>query len=127
MSRPDGAVLIGNSFPLVLIRRRVSIAPFSPEDLQRRLASAEKIFSFWGHRNTLPAAEAFLGIPLAPGRERPAIALDEEKFPVIDGKRFTECFVLSPDYRPGFRPAIGQEVEPDQISGWQCLKIQWEM
>ena len=127
MNHPDGSVLIGNSFPLVLIRRRVSIAPVSPEDLRRCLASAEKIVSFWGHRNTLPAAEAFLGIPLTPERERPAISLDEEKFPVMDGKRFTECFVLSPDYRTGFRPAIGQEVTPDQISGWHCLKIQWEM
>ena len=127
MNLPADKVLIGNSFPLVLIRRRVTIAPVPGKESRQRLLSAGKVVSFWGHLNTLPAAEAFLGIPLAPGRERPAIALDEEKFPVIDGKRFTECFVLSPDYRPGFRPAIGQEVEPDQISGWQCLKIQWEM
>ena len=126
MSLPADKVLIGNSFPLVLIRRRVTIAPVPGKEIRQRLLSAGKVVSFWGHLNTLPAAEAFLGVPLAPERERPALTLDEEKFPVLDGARFTECHVLSPDYRTGFRPAIGQEVSADEISGWQCLKIRWE-
>jgi hypothetical protein len=36
-----------------------------------------------------------------------------------------ECWVLSPDYPPGFRPAIGEEVTDDKIIGWQVLKIKW--
>ena len=127
MSCPGDTVLIGNSFPVVLIRRKVTITPVPEQVVRQRLRSAGKVVSFWGHLNTLPAAEAFLGIPLTPARDRPAISLDAEKFPVLDGERFTECFVLSPDYRTGFRPAIGQEVMPDQISGWQCMRIQWEM
>ncbi len=31
----------------------------------------------------------------------------------------------SPDYTPGFRPAIGEEVTPEQISGWQILRLFW--
>ena len=127
MSHPDGAVLIGNSFPMVLIRRRVTIAPVSEKEVRQRLLSAGKVVSFWGHLNTLSAAEAFLGIQLKPPQERPAITLDEEKLTVLDGERFIECFVLSPDYRTGFRPAVGQEVTQDNISGWHCLKIQWEV
>ncbi|MBO4632276.1 MAG: hypothetical protein J5858_10165, partial [Lentisphaeria bacterium] len=117
MSLPADKVLIGNSFPLVLIRRRVTITPVPEQVVRQRLCSAGKVVSFWGHLNTLPAAEAFLGIPLTPARDRPAISLDEDQFPVLDGKRFTECFVLSPDYRNGFRPSIGQEVPLDQIAG----------
>ena len=128
MNRLDNKILIGNSFPLALIRRRVTITPIPEKELRDRLAAAEKVVSSWGHLNTLPAAEAFLGIPLTPSRERPAVSLDEAKFPVLEGERFAECFILSPDYcQNGFRPAIGQEVAPDAIAGWQCLKIQWEM
>ena len=126
MSRCAEDILIGNSFPFVLIRRKVTVSPIPDEELRKRLASAGKIVSFWGHGNTLAAAEAFLGVPLAPERERPALSLDDEKFPVLDGERFTECFVLSPDYRTGFRPAIGQEVAADDISDWRCLEIRWE-
>jgi hypothetical protein len=57
--------------------------------------------------------------------ERPAITLSDDNFPQLDGSTFEECWVFSPDYKAGFRPKIGQEVEEKNIIGWQVLKIRW--
>ncbi len=119
------SVLIGNSFPLSLIRRNVRIELVGREEL---LASLEnrQIASFWGHSNTLAAVYAWLGVDLTPKTERPALGLSNNKLPELDGVEYHACFILSPDYRPGFRPAIGIEVDAAAILGWQVLKIIWE-
>ena len=114
--------LIGNSFPLSLIRRRVVITPCGLEELQQLLAERE-IVSFWGHRNTLEAVKQCLGYDLTPHVDRPALTLSAAGLPVYEGEVFGECWVLSPDYRDSFRPAIGIEVTPEQILGWQCLLL----
>ena len=115
-------ILIGNSFPLSLIRRQVVITPCVLDELRQQL-SVNEIVSFWGHRNTLAAVNRCLGADLAPAVERPALSLSAEKLPVYDGEVFDECWILSPEYRDGFRPAVGEEVAAEQILGWQCLHL----
>lgn len=118
-------MLVGNSFPLTLIRRRVTIQPKSLEDFCKN-ARATKIYSFWGHKNTIKAAKDFSGIDIAPDSERPVLTLSKEEFPMLEGKVFKQCWILSPDYRPGFRPAVGEEVDIADIINWQILRIDWE-
>jgi hypothetical protein len=116
--------LIGNTFPVTLIRRDVGIRVVSVNNLREMLAGAN-IFSFWGHPATLVAAEQMLRVPLKPLEPRPALGLDAEKFPCLYGHSFRICFVCSPDCRLGYRPKIGEELLPDDILGWQTLRIEW--
>lgn len=118
-------ILLGNSFPLSLIRRPVSIKPFSAEEL-RRLLKGTALHSFWGHDNTLRVASQWLGVDLTPKMERPVIVLSPDGFPQLDALLFRKCFILSPDYRQGFRPAIGVEVSEDDIVNWTALEMIWE-
>lgn len=92
--------------------------------LQTALIGAE-VVSFWGHANTRIAAEELLGVSLLPKMERPAIKLSAEGLPMLDGEIFDTCWLFSPDYPEGFRPAIGVEVGPEQIAGWHVLKLTW--
>lgn len=117
-------ILVGNVFPTALIRARVEIAPSTMEDFHKDVEGNE-VASFWGHANTLGVANAFAGVDLTPETERPAIRLDAENHPSLDGVSFDECWLISPDYRPGFRPAIGVEVTSEDITGWQVLKVTW--
>ncbi len=117
-------VLIGSTFPLSLIRRKVQIEPSSLSELSA-LAARAVVHSFWGHSNTYAAASAMLGFNVAPRKERPAISLDEDKLPALDGISFRDCWILSPDYVSGFRPEIGAEVSPGKIANWQVLRIRW--
>ena len=119
------SILIGNSFPLALVRRRVVIEPLAVEEL-REVARCRGVVSFWGHANTLAAASRELDCDLAPSGERPALTLDADGFPALAGRSYRECYVLSPDYRPGFRPAIGVEVSLEQIASWQALRLNWK-
>lgn len=121
----DARTLVGNSFPLSLVRRRVVITPERVEVLWERLQTAPAV-SFWGHTSTLPHASRLVGVDLTPHTERPALVLDEKGLPRFEGQSFRECWLLSPDYVPGFRPAIGAEVPAEQITGWQVLRISWE-
>lgn len=122
----DKKILIGNSFPLSLIRKnKVEIQEVPLINFKRCLKDAE-IFSFWGHRNTLKVAEQILGVSLEPRTERPAIELNELCLPTLYGETFDECWVLSPNYIQGFRPSIGEEVKEEQISDWIVLKINWK-
>lgn len=115
---------IGNSFPMALIRREVRIRPISLDELVRRLRS-EAWLSFWGHANTIAAACAMTGCDLAPRKERPAIQVDDAGFPVLFDRSARECLILTPVYRPGIRPPIGEEVSAADIDGWQVLQINW--
>lgn len=115
-------LLIGNTFPVSLIRRKALFEPVELEELKKRLQASE-IFSFWGHSNTLAAASHLLGIDISPSVSRPVLGLSGSSLPCLAGNEFTEVWLLSPDYRENFRPAPGEEVTPDQIKSWQCLKI----
>lgn len=118
-------ILLGNSFPMSLIRRCVTIQPASLEELRARIRSGEPVHSFWGHANTLTHAEAITGCPLKPESDRPALTLSPEAFPVYAGHTFQECWVISPEYESGFRPRIGEEIDASRIEGWQVLRIHW--
>lgn len=119
------SILIGNTFSLTLIRKNgVKIVCANVEDL-RSAAKGRRIVSFWGHENTRKAAESITGFSLASKSARPSVSLSRNKLPMLDGEEFNECWVLSPDYAQFYRPAIGQEVAPESIIGWQVLKIAW--
>lgn len=118
-------ILIGNSFPLSLIRRKVVVEPMPLDRLREAISAADGILSFWGHANTLPAAEQAVGQSLAPASERPVLALSPDQYPVFQAKTFTECWILSPDYTENFRPKVGEEVPADKIQSWQVLRMEW--
>lgn len=116
------AVLVGNTFPPSLIRRRVVIDPLPLEELRKALEDA-RVVSFWGHATTVRAASLLVGTDLTPAQERPALALSPEKLPTFAAEVFKECWVVSPDFAHGYRPAVGEEVPPERITGWQVLHI----
>lgn len=124
-SLKSGDILLGSTFPLSLIRCAVRIEPRSVEEL-RGAVRGRRIHSFWGHANTAAAAGALLGVDVRPREERPALRLNTEGLPTLDGIVFAECWVLSPEYIPGYRPPIGGEVAADVIQGWQALRLLWE-
>ena len=119
------AILIGNSFPLSLVRRRVVIEPCSLEAFHAAAADAE-LFSFWGHANTIQAATATLGLDVSPREARPALTLSDDRRPTLYGRVFDECWILSPVYTENFRPRVGEEVAASRIADWQVLRMRWE-
>ena len=126
MEIKDKKLLIGNSFPFSLVRcAKLTVESVSLAELKSHFSESE-IVSFWGHANTRMAAESVLGVSLQPKTERPAITLTAEGLPMLEGEVFDTCWLFSPDYEQGFRPAIGTEVGLDQIAGWHVLKLTWE-
>ena len=125
MKHEKKKVLTGNSFPLNLIRRPVRITPVSLEEYCSVLAETDWK-SYWGHANTLEAVRQICGYDLTPDMERPALTLDASGYPQLENESYRECYVLSPEYRAGFRPALGKEVGVEEILSWQILKIIWE-
>lgn len=113
--------LVGNTFPLTLVRRECVIKPISFDDALARLAGG--VASFWGHTNTLAAAKQQLGVDVSPATERPALKLDDNGLPSLDGAVYKEVLVLSPSYAPGFRPQVGVEVKAEEILGWEPLLV----
>lgn len=114
-------VLVGNAFPLSLIRRAVHIEP-QPSD---RFPREAEVFSFWGHTNTLLHVNAFLGLDLTPRSERIALTLNDDLLPQLLGEAFRECWIISPNYKENFRPKIGEEISAEKIKDWTLLKITW--
>ncbi len=115
-------VLLGNAYPLSLVRRRVVIGPRLLDDLRAEIG-ARGLISFWGHANTIEAARHLLGYDPAPPHHRPALTLNAEGLPTLTGQSFDQVWLLSPDYRAGFRPEIGKEVGSEDILGWQVLRM----
>lgn len=118
-------ILIGSTFPLGLIRRPAHIAPASLDELRQRLR-VEGFLSFWGHENTRAAAQKLLGVDPGPDIERPVLTLSPDALPCLKGLRFSEVWVLSPDYRAEFRPRPGEEVPLAAITAWQVLRITFQ-
>ena len=117
-------IFIGNTYPFNLIRRPARIAPIAADEARRLLADG--FVSYWGHENTLKVASDYAGVDLTPPTQRPALVLDGENLPSYNGVSTGRVLVLSPEYVPGFRPAIGVEVEAGQILGWQWLLVEFE-
>jgi hypothetical protein len=117
-------ILIGNSFPVSLIRTKVIFEPQPLTALQAAVAG-KRIYSYWGHPNTLAAASQFVGADLTPMKERPSLQMTSQGMPVLDGQAFEECWVLSPNHGSSARPSIGEELDPHRISEWHVLKLTW--
>lgn len=121
----EKVLLIGNAFPLTLVRRPVQITLATINELHDELKNA-RICSFWGHSNTMLAASNAIGFSLEPETLRPVLELDANDFPCLNGISFECCWVVSPDYSENFRPDTGAEVPLAMIKDWQILKITWE-
>ena len=121
----NAPILISNSFPFSLIRRRVVVEPRSVADLLTAIHERPWV-SAWGHANTVNLASTIACADLRPSAERPALTLTPEQLPRLDGQTFSECWLLSPDYTPGFRPRVGEEVSTDKILDWQVLRLAWK-
>ncbi|MFN0077912.1 MAG: hypothetical protein ACKVY0_15760 [Prosthecobacter sp.] len=115
-------ILISNSFPFSLVRRSMQVEPRSVGELLTVMHQRPWV-SAWGHENTVALASTLACADLRPATPRPALTLDADLLPSLDGQSFEEVWLLSPDYAPGFRPQIGQEVPPQAITGWQVLCI----
>lgn len=115
-------ILVSNSFPFSLIRRPVRIEPRSDSELVTAMFERPWV-SAWGHENTVEIAGTIVGADLRPKTARPALVLDSERLPSLDGQSFDEVWLLSPDYISGFRPQIGEEVPASAITGWQILQL----
>jgi hypothetical protein len=122
--KPDAPALVGSTFPLALVRRRAIIEPASLDEL-REAVRTQGVASFWGHADTLAVASAILGVDVTPRVTRPALVLDEDGLPSLDGQSYDSCWVLSPEYTPGYRPGIAEEVSPMRIVAWRVLRIRW--
>lgn len=117
-------ILLGNAFSLTLVRRKVSICPITLDELRGELARAN-VHSFWEHTNTAVAAAEILGLDASKFDSRRPLGLSSNKLPIFDGIEFSECYVLSPNYRESFRPQIAHEVTPEEITSWSILKLEW--
>ncbi|MDZ7315993.1 MAG: hypothetical protein ONB24_07715 [candidate division KSB1 bacterium] len=117
-------LLIANAFPFSLIYRRVLIEPIEIERA-KQLILERGYESSWGHENTLKVVNAILGIDLTPKEPRPALVLNEEMLPALYGAAFSEVLLVTPIYRQGFRPTIGEEVQADAVLGWRTLLMQF--
>ncbi|MDZ7371081.1 MAG: YddF family protein [candidate division KSB1 bacterium] len=117
-------LLIANAFPFSLIYRRVLIEPIEIERA-KQLIFERGYESSWGHENTLKAVNSLLGVDLTPKEPRPALVLNEEMLPALYGAAFSEVLLVTPIYRQGFRPTIGEEVQADAVLGWRTLLMQF--
>lgn len=126
MGKEEQKILIGNAFPLSLIRRHRVVVEEIPVEMVRRLAATCGVVSFWGHENSRAAAETVLGASLRTETVRPVLSLDAEGFPVLAGHAFRDCYVLSPDYVENRRPSLGEEVPLQDIKAWHALRLVWE-
>lgn len=120
----DKKVLIGNSFPLTLVRgRTVTINEVKLDELLSEMDGA-KIYSFWGHENTRKSVESYLGISLATYEERPQISLSKNNLPSLYDVEFNACWVVSPNQID--RHAVSQNFSLEEIGSWTILKLSWE-
>jgi hypothetical protein len=116
--------LLGNTFPVSLMRHQIRVETRSLGELKGELKRREWV-SFWGHENTLGAAEKALGVSVRPKTPRPPLSLDSENLPTLEGRAYDECWVLSPENEGGARPGAGAELFADQVRGWRVLCLKW--
>ena len=117
--------IITNVYPFSLVRRKMTAVPVELKDVITLLKTGFFI-SAWGHRNTLEAVNKMLGVDITPVSERPVIILNDQKFPMLNGEQFTKVLLVSPNYKKGFRPKIGEEVQEKAILSWQALLLNFD-
>lgn len=109
-------MLLGNTFPPALIRRRCTIEMLKLEEAKDYLKNG--FDSYWGHENTLAAVKAATGLDIP--FNRATLVLDDDNYPSLNGVGHSQIIVISPTYIADYRPAIGEEVPAEKIIGWQC-------
>ena len=119
------AFLIGNAFPMTLVRREMAVAPMDIRDFREYLTDVELV-SFWGHENTLDAASEFVGRDLTPNGKRPVVTLNADGFPTLHGREFREVFIISPNYDRAVRPGLEKEVSLAGIVDWTVLAMRFK-
>ena len=128
MNTQSTNLLIGNTFPITHIRRVVHFTPQSLPQFQAAAANSI-IYSFWGHPETLKTASAAVGFDLTPDHgnpaARPVLGLSNQMLPLLNGIEFTDCWVVSPNYKENLRPPAGQAIVGDNIASWQVLHLTW--
>ncbi len=118
--------LITNVFPFSLVRRKMLAEPIEMDDVIK-MTKAGQFKSAWGHKNTITAVNNVLGVDITPKEDRPALVLDENNFPTLYGIKFSTVIIISPNFMPGFRPAIGEEVCEKKIKSWTALKLNFDV
>lgn len=118
-------LLIGNSFPLSLIVRRVVFEPRPIKELREKMKEAIAV-SFWGHSSTWASASAAVERDVSPSSGRPALLLDADGATSFEGESSGAGCVILPEFAPGFRPAVGQEMKQEDIRDWRVLKLVWQ-
>ena len=119
-------LLIGNSFPLALIKIPVRIFPLSLQLVRQMLRNAKSVTSYWGHDNTLRSISELLEEDLTPHTPRPSLLIDPFGCPVMGGKAFSHCIVASPVFPTGIRPNSNDQSKIlKDLTGWNFRLIDW--
>ena len=118
--------LITNVFPFSLVRRKMLAQPMEMDEVLK-IAQTGQFESAWGHANTISAINEKLGADITPREPRPAVVLDENNYPTLYSQKFTTVILISPNFVPGFRPAIGEEVGEEKILGWSALRLDFNI
>jgi len=119
-------LLVGNTFPASLITVPVTITPITMDDVIYAMGNSERLLSFWGHTNTISIVNKLTGYDVTPSTERPALEVGCYGQVGLNGFEFSELYTITPLYKEGFRPQIGQELTPEDIVGWTTLHYQFE-
>ena len=125
METKNTALLIGNSYPISLIRREVVIYSINQKDVFSLIENYSEVISFWGHDNTLCAVNKFLGIDITPAEKRLVISLTSKRLPYLQGMEFDKILIISPVYKENIRPEIGTEVASEMILNWEFKIIEF--
>lgn len=121
----NSPILISNSFPFSLIRRRVVVEPSTVPDLLTAM-HARPWVSAWGHQNTVDLASKLLSADLRTRIEKPTLTLQETRLPQFEGNVFSEVWLLSITPIDGLSREEQREIQPHQIKDWQVLRLVWE-
>ena len=118
-------ILVGNTFPMSLIRRECFIVPVSSQEFKQFIELENpEIVSFWGHKNTIRVVYQIFNIDVTPIEDRPVLRLSSNRLPYYMNKEWKQVYVISPTYKADVgRPDPKIEVTPDMIKDWQILKI----
>ena len=118
--------LLTNVYPFSLVRRKMLAEPMEMDEV-KKIAQSGEFESAWGHANTISAVNEKLGADITPREARPAVILDTDNFPTLYGRKFTTVILISPNFVPGFRPAIGEEVGEEKILSWSALRLDFKV
>lgn len=118
--------LLTNVYPFSLVRRKMLAEPMEMDEV-KKIAQSGEFESAWGHANTISAVNEKLGADITPREARPAVILDADNFPTLYGRKFTTVILISPNFVPGFRPAIGEEVGEEKILSWSALRLDFKV